>query len=66
MKKYFYYLLYVGTISLLLTACTGNADKDGFRSLEGPADPVNNGGKLSGDHIHHSPEKDSTAVKDSI
>jgi hypothetical protein len=36
-------------ILLFISSCeSGKADKDGNKSLEGPADPANRGGKLGG------------------
>ncbi|MFL5764203.1 MAG: hypothetical protein ACJ77K_09695 [Bacteroidia bacterium] len=49
---------------LLSAGCTGRSDRDGNKSLEGSADPANNGGKLSGDHFVKKPEvRDTTATQ---
>jgi hypothetical protein len=44
-------------------SCTGRSDRDGDRSIEGSADPSNNGGKLSGDHFVKKPEVRDTVIR---
>jgi len=48
MKKYIQVLLLSGLLITSFAACTGKADSDGHRDLEGSADPSNDGGKLGG------------------
>jgi len=50
MKKYFRMAMAAGVLALALSACNGNSEHDGFKSLEGSADPANDGGKLGGEH----------------
>lgn len=49
-KKLFKFnLLFCILIPLAFIGCNGGkADRDGNKSIEGSADPVNNGGKLGG------------------
>jgi len=65
MKKYFQLVLLAGMLMGSFAACTGNADGDGHMSLEGAADPANDGGKLGGDHVPDSipAHNDSTHVR---
>ena len=65
MKKYFKIVLLCATVAFSLPACVGHSDRDGHPSLEGSADPANNGGKLSGDNAD-GVAKDSLHVKDSL
>lgn len=67
MKNYFKSALVCCVMLCAFAACTGHSDRDGFKSMEGSADPANDGGKLGGEHaparVHSS---DSTAVNDTV
>ena len=64
MKKHLTIAMAACAMVLAFSACSGKSDRDGFKSLEGPADPANDGGRLGGDHA--APVSDSATVKDTV
>jgi hypothetical protein len=65
-KSYIKYLILPSLVIFSLSACDGGgeADFDGFKSLEGRADPANTGGKWGGSQapVKRLKLKDSTRV----
>lgn len=64
MKKYLTLGITACAMVLAFSACSGKSDRDGFKSLEGSADPANDGGRMSGDHA--AAPGDTAAVKDTV
>jgi hypothetical protein len=64
-RKIFFLCLFAFAAGAGIVGCAGHSDEDGHKSLEGSADPANNGGKLSGDHFNND-QQDSLKHRDEV